>query len=60
METEPETAALMKATMQSEVNEHRQLLLALFRLSHSRQAHAVMTESQDLTKWVMKYLENIP
>jgi len=44
-ETQPETAAVMKAINSSEAMEHRWLLKSLFRLSQAKASHSSIMES---------------
>jgi hypothetical protein len=59
-EVDPESAAVTKATSQSDQNEHRVLLQTLFRLSGSKQSHAHLTETPDLTRWLLRFLDAVP
>ena len=59
-EVDPESAALTKATSQSDQNEPRVLLQTLFRLSGNKHSHPTLTETPDLTRWLLRFLESTP
>ena len=58
-ETQSEQAAQMKAINSSEAMEHRWLLTTIFRLSQSKASHTSFMESQELTTWLLRYLDQI-
>lgn len=60
LEIEAESAAGMNNATNSQAMEHRWLLLVLFRLSQTKQAVTEMADHQELTKWLLWFLDTVP